>query len=327
MNNTLLSVEDLHIEFKTYLGKVHAVNGAYLTVNKGECVGLVGETGCGKSTLGFSIVKLLDEAARIVKGKIIFKGEPILEKKEDELREIRRKEISLIFQDPTAALNPVYTIGDQIVEALILSREMTKKNAVEESVNILASLGIPDPKKVMLQYPHELSGGMRQRVMIAVALSKKPSLLIADEPTSNLDVTVQAQILELLDDLRKNTDMSVLLITHDMGVVAQVCDKVAVMYGGQVIEFGDVREIFKNSLHPYTRGLLKVANLVGEKTRLESISGAIPDLRSLPEGCLFYSRCPKPNPICFKKRPRMVEAGTDHFVACWNFSSDYRSRE
>jgi len=325
LNSTLLSVEDLHVEFRTYLGTVHAVNGAYLTVNAGECVGLVGETGCGKSTLGFSIVRLLDEAARIVEGKIIFKGEPILEKKEEELREIRRKDISLIFQDPTAALNPVYTIGDQIVEALILSREMTKSDAVEEAAGILASLGIPDPRKVMLQYPHELSGGMRQRVMIAVALSKKPSLLIADEPTSNLDVTVQAQILELLSDLRKNTNMSVLLITHDMGVVAQVCDKVGVMYAGQVIEFGTVREIFKNPLHPYTRGLLKVANLVGEKSRLEPISGAIPDLKDLPEGCLFYSRCPKPTPLCQEKRPTMLEARQDHYVACWNLDGDDRS--
>jgi len=316
LNNTLLSVENLFIEFKTYLGTVHAVNGAYLTVSTGECVGLVGETGCGKSTLGFSVVRLLDEAARVVDGKIIFKNEPILEKSSDEIRNIRKKEISFIFQDPTAALNPVYTIGDQIVEALLLSRELTKNEAIEEASGILTSLGIPNPKKVMQQYPHELSGGMRQRVMIAIALSKRPSLLIADEPTSNLDVTIQAQILDLLSDLRKNTNMSILLITHDMGVVAQVCDKVAVMYAGQVIEFGTVRDIFKDPLHPYTKGLLKVANLVKEKVRLEPISGTIPDLKNLPKGCLFSSRCPKHDTTCPEERPTMIEVKKGHFVAC-----------
>jgi len=317
LDNIILSVEDLHVIFKTYLGTVHALNGAYLEVGKGESVGLVGETGCGKSTLGLSIVRLLDESAKIVRGKIVFNGESILEKSSEEMREIRRKYISLIFQDPTAALNPVYKIGDQIVEALQMSKGLKRVEALEEGSKILSMLGIPDSRKVMEQYPHELSGGMRQRVMIAIALSKNPLLLIADEPTSNLDVTIQAQILELISDLRKNTQMSLLLITHDMGIVAQVCEKVAVMYAGQVIEFGKVRDVFKNPLHPYTQGLLKVANLVGEKTRLESIPGTIPDLRNLPPGCLFASRCPYSFDKCLRSRPSNIMLDGKRSVACW----------
>ncbi|MCX8188831.1 MAG: ABC transporter ATP-binding protein [Nitrososphaeria archaeon] len=317
MSNNILSVEDLHVVFKTYLGTVHALNGVYLEVGRGEAVGLVGETGCGKSTLGLSIVRLLDESAEIVRGKIFFNNESILEKSTDEMREIRMKYISLIFQDPTAALNPVYRVGDQIVEALQMSKGLKKVEAIEESAKILSMLGIPESKKVMEQYPHELSGGMRQRVMIAIALSKNPLLLIADEPTSNLDVTIQAQILELISELRRNTRMSLLLITHDMGIVAQVCEKVAVMYAGQVIEFGPVRAVFKNPIHPYTRGLLKVANLIGEKSRLESIQGTIPDLRHLPPGCLFSSRCPHSFSKCVQIRPYSILVDNHRSVACW----------
>lgn len=317
MNNIILSVEDLHVVFRTYLGTVNALNSVYLEVGRGASVGLVGETGCGKSTLGLSIVRLLDESAKIVKGKIIFNNESILDKSPEEMREIRRRHISLIFQDPTAALNPVYRIGDQIVEALQLSKGLRKVEAIEEGAKILSILGIPESKKVMEQYPHELSGGMRQRAMIAIALSKNPLLLIADEPTSNLDVTIQAQILELISELRKNTKMSMLLITHDMGIVAQVCEKVAVMYAGQVIEFGNVRDVFKNPLHPYTQGLLKVANLTGEKLRLESIPGTIPDLRSLPQGCLFSSRCPHSFNKCLQIRPSNISVDNKRSVACW----------
>ncbi|MEM3385763.1 MAG: ABC transporter ATP-binding protein [Nitrososphaeria archaeon] len=317
MSNTILSVEDLHIIFRTYLGTVHALNGVYLEVGQGESVGLVGETGCGKSTLGLSIVRLLDESAKITKGRIIFNNESILDKSQEEMREIRRKYISLIFQDPTAALNPVYKIGDQIVEALQMSRSLKKGEAIEEGSKLLSMLGIPESKKVMEQYPHELSGGMRQRVMIAIALSKSPLLLIADEPTSNLDVTIQAQILELISELRKNTKMSLLLITHDMGIVAQVCEKVAVMYAGQVIEFGNVRDVFKSPLHPYTKGLLKVANLIGEKSRLESIPGTIPDLRNLPPGCLFSPRCPYKFSKCMQNRPSNIFVDKGRSVACW----------
>jgi len=316
LSKPLLSVQDLHVTFATYLGRVHAVNGAYLTINSDEVVGLVGETGCGKSTLGFAVVKLLESTGKITQGQILLEGENLLEESDSEMREIRKKKISFIFQDPTAALNPVYTSGDQIVEAIMMSKGLTKKEAFKEAVEIISLLGIPDPVKVMKQYPYELSGGMRQRVMIAIALSKNPRLLIADEPTSNLDVTIQAQILDLMMDLKKKTHMAVLLITHDMGIVAQVCDKVAVMYAGQVIEFGGVKEVFKGPLHPYTQGLLKVANLTGEKTRLESIPGTVPTLMSLPEGCLFSSRCLLAQSQCFKVRPNLIEADLNHLVAC-----------
>lgn len=316
MREPMLSVQDVHVIFATYLGTVHAVNGAYLTVKTGEAVGLVGETGCGKSTLGFAIVRLLESTGRITQGKILFDGENLLEKSDSEMREIRRNKISLIFQDPTASLNPVYTAGDQIAEAIMLSKGLKGKEALKEAVEILSLLGIPDPTKVVKQYPHELSGGMRQRVMIAIALSKNPVLLIADEPTSNLDVTIQAQILDLMTDLKEKTGTGVLLITHDMGIVAQTCSKVAVMYAGQVVEFGGVKEVFKEPVHPYTRGLLKVANLVGEKTRLESIPGTIPSLISLPKGCLFSSRCQLAQSECFKVRPNLIEAGLGRLVAC-----------
>jgi len=314
--STVLTVQDVHVSFTTYVGAVHAVNGAYLTVNAGEVVGLVGETGCGKSTLGFSVVRLLGSTGRITQGKIFVDGEDTLEKSDDELRELRRQKISLIFQDPTASLNPVYKVGDQIAEATLIAKGVTKEEASEEAVELLAVLGIPDPSKVVKQYPHELSGGMKQRIMIAIALSKNPTLLIADEPTSNLDVTIQAQILDLMNELRRETGMAVLLITHDMGVVAQTCDKVAVMYAGQVIEFGSVKAVFKESLHPYTQGLLKVANLVGEKVQLESIPGTIPNLINLPKGCLFSSRCPLAKNECAIARPTLLNAGSGHYAAC-----------
>jgi oligopeptide/dipeptide ABC transporter ATP-binding protein len=279
-------------------------------------VGVVGETGCGKSTVGFATVGLLESTGKVVQGKILLEGENLLDKTRDELREIRRKKVSLVFQDPTASLNPVHTIGNQLTEAVMLARNATKKEALEASAKLLSMLGIPDPTKFVRQYPHELSGGMRQRVMIAIALSKNPVLLIADEPTSNLDVTIQAQILDLIKELKEETGMTVLLITHDMGVVAQTCDKVAVMYAGEVVEFGDVGKIFRNPMHPYTRGLLKVANLVGEKTRLQSIFGTVPSLINLPKGCLFSSRCPLARDVCSKARPDLVRLDVEHFVAC-----------
>ena len=243
-------------------------------------------------------------------------GRNLLEKKDEDLREIRRKKISLIFQDPTAALNPVYRIGDQITEALKYSSELTGKEAHDRSVEILSQLGIPSASQIDKRYPHELSGGMRQRVMIAIALSKNPDLLIADEPTSNLDVTIQAQILDLISDLKSKTGMSVLIITHDMGVIAEACDEVGVMYAGQIVEFGSVGEIFRNPLHPYARGLIKVANLVGEKVRLEPIPGTVPDLRNLPIGCLFSQRCPFVETTCLEKRPELIDMERGHLVAC-----------
>jgi oligopeptide/dipeptide ABC transporter ATP-binding protein len=308
------------VTFNVYLGRVHAVNDAYLDVAQGEFVGLVGETGCGKSTLGLAVTGLLDRGATTIKGTIFFEGEDLLKKTSEEMREIRRTKMSLIFQDPTASLNPVYTVGDQIVEAITFSRGLSNIEARKEADEMLSLLRIPDSRKVMRQYPHELSGGMRQRVMIAIALSKNPKLVIADEPTSNLDVTIQAQILDLMKDLKEKWNTSMLLITHDMGVVAQTCDKVAVMYAGQVIERGTVFQVFKKALHPYTRGLLKVANLAGEKTRLESIPGTVPDLVDLPRGCLFSPRCPFAQKECYESRPTLIEVEEGHLLACPPFA-------
>jgi len=316
MSDQLLLVKDLHVTYTTYLGSTHAVNDTCLNVKPKEAVGLVGETGCGKSTVGFAIPRLLDPSARITGGEILFEGENLLEKNNEDLREIRRKKISLIFQDPTAALNPVYRIGDQITEALMYSNELTRKEAHDRSLEILSQLGIPSASRIDKRYPHELSGGMRQRVTIAIALSKNPDLLIADEPTSNLDVTIQAQILDLISDLKSKTGMSVLIITHDMGVIAEACDEVGVMYAGQIVEFGSVGEIFRTPMHPYTRGLIKVANLVGEKVRLEPIPGTVPDLRNLPIGCLFSQRCPLVEDSCLKKRPELIDIEHGHLVAC-----------
>jgi oligopeptide/dipeptide ABC transporter ATP-binding protein len=295
---------------------VHAVNDAFLDVAAGEFAGLVGETGCGKSTLGMAITGLLEKGTTTVKGRILFEGVDLLKKTNDEMREIRRTKMSLIFQDPTAALNPVYTVGDQITEAIMSSRRLSKAEAAKETAEMLSLLRIPDPVKVMRQYPHEFSGGMRQRAMIAVALSKNPKLVIADEPTSNLDATIQAQILDLMKELEQKWNMSTLLITHDMGVVAQTCDKVAVMYAGQVIESGTLFQVFKKPSHPYTQGLLRVANLAGEKTRLESIAGTVPDLVDLPVGCLFSPRCHLAQKKCFESRPTPIEVQEGHFVTC-----------
>jgi oligopeptide/dipeptide ABC transporter ATP-binding protein len=304
------------VVFTTYVGRIHAVNGASLAAKRGESVGIVGETGCGKSTVGFAIVRLLEGTGRVVQGQVFLEGENLLDKDEREMREIRKKRISLIFQDPTSSLNPVQTIGAQLSEALIASKNLPKDQAAARTIALLSTLGIPDPAAFVGHYPHEISGGMRQRVMIAIALSKDPALLIADEPTSNLDVTIQAQILDILRRMKEEMGMTILLITHDMGVVAQTCDKVAVMYAGAVVEFGEVRRVFSRSMHPYTRGLLKVANLVGEKTRLENIPGLVPDLAVLPIGCLYSSRCPLAKDACLKFRPELVDLGDGHFVAC-----------
>jgi len=318
LGGPLLSVRDLHVNFYSYRGVVHALNGVYLDVYEGETIGLVGETGCGKSTMALAILRLVPAPGRIVKGEIIFEGEDLLKKSDREMIAIRRKKLSYIFQDPTAALNPVFRVGDQIAEAIMFSHEGIKeKEAQEKAVEMLSLVNIPDPAKVARQFPHELSGGMKQRVMIAIALSKNPKLLIADEPTSNLDVTIQAQILDLMMDLKEKTGMSVILITHDMGVVAQTCDKVAIMYAGNIIEFGPIIDVFGNPLHPYTRGLLKTVNLGQEKTsRLSTIPGTVPDLVILPSGCNFHPRCDLKQEICMKNSPEMIEAFPNHFVAC-----------
>lgn len=323
MNNQeekLLEVKDLHVSFKTYAGEVKAVRGINFTVNKGECVGIVGESGCGKSVTSQSIMQLLKVPPALYKqGNIIFEGEDLLKKKEKEMQGIRGNSISMIFQDPMTTLNPTQKIGKQIAEVLIEHKNMSKKEAYEEAERMLELVAMAEPKKRMNQYPHEFSGGMRQRAMIAIALACSPKLLIADEPTTALDVTVQAQILELLQEIQRKVQMSIMLITHDLGVVAKMCDRVVVMYAGQIVEQGSVDEIFKNPTHPYTRGLLKAVPRMDmdRNETLKTIVGTPPDLFAPPEGCPFFARCDHAMKVCEKHMPQMQQVGPTLKSACW----------
>lgn len=327
MDEVLLKVEDLHTYFYTYEGVVKAVDGVSFDIKKGEIFGLVGETGCGKSVTALSIIGLIDDPGKIVGGKIIFKGKNLLELGEEERRKFRGKEISMIFQEPMTSLNPVYSIGDQIVELLLLHeegiedmrkapkelREKKKKKAIE----MLRLVRMPDPERTIDSYPHELSGGMRQRAMIAMMLATKPSLLIADEPTTALDVTVQAQILNILMDMRDELGISILLITHDLSVIAEVTDRVGVMYAGNIVEIADTFTIFKNPKHPYTVGLMEaIPKITEKKEELKQIRGSVPNLIYPPSGCRFHPRCDYIKPICQKKKPKLVEIEPGHFVAC-----------
>lgn len=308
----LVSIKGLSVSYPTYRGIIHAVRDVFMDINSSEIMGLIGETGCGKSTLGLAIARLVP--GKIEKGEIFFEGEDLLKKNKDDMRTIRRDKISMIFQDPTASLNPVMRVGDQISESIMFARNLGKSQAMEEAVNLLFTVRIADARKVARQYPHELSGGMRQRVMIAIAFSAKSKLLIADEPTSSLDVTIQAEILDLLSVLKKK-GMSVLMITHDLGVIAQISDRVAVMYAGKVVEIGSVANILKASKHPYVKGLLDSLDL-NRKNRLKVIPGDVPDLTKVPRGCPFYPRCPLRRDICRKKAPELRETEPGHLLAC-----------
>ena len=315
----LLSVRDLRTWFHTDQGVARAVDGVSFDVREGETLGIVGESGCGKTVTSLSILGLLPRPPAVIEGgsSIRFRGEELVGAREKRLRALRGNEISMIFQEPMSSLNPVYAVGDQISEALRLHRGMSRKEARAESVRLLAEVGIPEPERRVDEYPHQLSGGMRQRVMIAMALSCEPELLIADEPTTALDVTIQAQILELLASLRARHGMAVLLITHDLGVVAEVCDRVVVMYAGQVVETGDVHEIFADPKHPYTRGLLEsLPSVDNPGQRLKSIPGTVPNPIAWPEGCRFMARCPLAGEGC--ERPQdLVDAGAGRLVRCW----------
>jgi oligopeptide/dipeptide ABC transporter ATP-binding protein len=300
---SLLEVKDLRTYFQTRAELVRAVDGVSLYLNQGELLGLVGESGCGKSITALSIMRLIAPPGKIVGGDIIFDGKNLLELSEAEMREIRGDDIAMIFQDPMTSLNPVFTVGEQIAEALRLHRKLSRKAARAAAIEAMREVAIPDPARRIDDYPHQLSGGMRQRVMIAMALACDPKLLIADEPTTALDVTIQAQILELLDDLGKSRDLAVLLITHDLGVVAEVADRVAVMYTGRIVEESPVQELFARPKHPYTEGLLRsVPKLtleeVEKKTRLETIEGVVPRPTDLPPGCHFEPRCHYRMPRC-----------------------------
>ncbi len=299
----LLEVKDLQTQFPTRSGLVRAVDGVSFHLDRGELLGLVGESGCGKSITALSVMRLISPPGKIVNGEILFDGKNLLKLSDAEMRQMRGDDIAMIFQDPMTSLNPVFTVGEQIAEALRLHRKLSHKDARRATVEAMREVAIPDPARRLDDYPHQLSGGMRQRVMIALALACNPKLLIADEPTTALDVTIQAQILELLDELRKQRELAVLLITHDLGVVAEVADRVAVMYTGRIVEESPVDELFARPKHPYTEGLLRsvpklTSERVAKKERLETIEGVVPRPTDLPPGCHFAPRCPHRLPRC-----------------------------
>lgn len=317
----LLEVKDLKTTFLTENGPVTAVDGVTFSIKAGETLGIVGESGCGKSVTSESIMRLLNEKTTQYEGEIRYKGKNLLELSEAEMRNIRGNEISMIFQDAMTSLNPVYTIGNQIAESIMAHRKLSKKEAYAEAVEMLRMTGIPSPEKRVHEYPHEISGGMRQRAMIAMALACRPNLLIADEPTTALDVTIQAQILDLINDLKQELNMGVIMITHDLGVVAEVCTQVVVMYLGQVIEAADVESLFENPLHPYTQGLLKcIPQLDGDRSqKLYTIKGIVPSLQQIPQGCRFASRCPYADVQCLQESPALQEVNPRQKVRCWHY--------
>jgi oligopeptide/dipeptide ABC transporter ATP-binding protein len=315
----LLEVKNLRTTFYTLDGVVPAVDGASFEVKPGETVGVVGESGCGKSVTALSIMRLISyPPGKIEGGRILFEGQDLLLKSQEEMRGIRGDKIAMIFQEPMTSLNPVYTIGDQIGEVLEFHRGYTKEQAMERTVSLLNSVGIPEPAKRVAQYPHELSGGMRQRVMIAMALACDPKLLIADEPTTALDVTIQAQILEVMKDVRDRFGTAIILITHDLGVVAEMAQKVVVMYLGRIVEQGSVREIFYNPLHPYTHALLRSIPKLGQKVkRLHVIPGVVPNPMFMPKGCKFHNRCKVATDKCRNEEPGLKELNPGHLVRCF----------
>jgi len=366
MTEPLLSIRNLKVHFYTYAGIVKALDGVDLDVYREETSGLVGETGCGKSVTSLSILRLVPNPGKIVEGKILFQGENLLEKSEEEMREIRGRKIAMIFQDPMTYLNPVLTIGDQVAEAITLHQDLSeevirmridelqkkheqiysspnaekirakieklyltkkaspklswwdvKKASMKRALQVLNLVRMPYPERILNLYPHELSGGMRQRALIAMSISCNPSLLIADEATTFLDVTIQAQILHLLNELRQETKTSMLIVTHDLGIVAEMCDRVLTMYAGVIIECAKTRSLFKNPAHPYTRGLLGAIPKLHQKVeKLEMIPGTVPDLIHPPAGCKFHPRCLLAKDICKVERPGMIEVESNHFVAC-----------
>ena len=320
----LLEVKNLKTYFYTDEGVVRAVDGISFDIKKEETLGMIGESGCGKSVSALSIMRLISEPpGRIMEGEINFQGENLREKSEPEMRRIRGNEIAMVFQEPMTSLNPLLTIGDQIAEAIILHQKVDKREAQFRVIEMLGRVGMPSPERRAQQYPHQLSGGMRQRVMIGMALSCNPLLLIADEPTTALDVTIQAQILELMERFKKELEMALFLITHNLGVIAEVSDRVVLVYAGKTVEYADVISIFKHPRHPYMRGLLESAprlDDVGEK--LKVIKGVVPTALNLPEGCRFHPRCEKVMEVCRVKPPRILEVEENHWVRCWLYDSE-----
>lgn len=325
----LLSVENLTVAFPTEAGPAYAINHLSLKLQPGQVLGLVGESGCGKSMTSLAILRLIPGAGRIESGRIVFNNQNLLDLSPDAMRRIRGSQIALIPQDPLTSLNPVYTVGDQIIEVLTLHQGLSHDAAKQRAIELLDLVRIPNAAERINDYPHQFSGGMRQRAMIAMALSCTPSLLIADEPTTALDVTVQAQILQLLRDIQKEHQTAILLITHDLGVVAEMCEEVAVMYAGRVVEQAKVTDLFKNPKHPYTWGLLNSLPTM-TRTRLEPIEGQPPSITEIPPGCSFAPRCPKRMTVCETEFPLAATEGTEHRVSCYLYEGSYhpgQSRE
>jgi len=322
MGNKLLEIDNLSVHFTVNNQTVKAVNGLSLEINHGECMGLVGETGAGKTTTALATIRLVpNPPGKIVGGTIKFEGENLLEVSEKKIRAIRGNSISMIFQDPMTSLNPITRVGDQIMETILLHEKISKVDAAVKAQRMLELVGIPANRYD--EYPHQFSGGMKQRVMIACALVCNPKLLIADEPTTALDVTIQAQVLELVKRLKREFNTAMLMITHDLGVVLDVCDKVAIMYAGSIMERGSVDAIFDDPKHPYTQGLFKsIPDLDEETERLEPIPGMMPDPSNLPQGCAFSPRCPFSKEICETHCPNPVQVGDDHHVACFLYGSE-----
>ena len=320
----ILEVRNLQTSFKTEAGEIKAVDGVSFDVPKGKTIGIVGESGSGKSITSLTIMRLLAKNGYIKNGEILYKGKDITKLTDKEMRDIRGNQISMIFQEPMTSLNPVFTVGQQISETIRIHKKVSKKEALNLSVEMLKLVGIPSPEKRIKQYPFELSGGMRQRVMIAMALACDPEILIADEPTTALDVTIQAQILELIRDLQNRLGMSVIMITHDLGVVAETCDYVAVMYAGQVVEYADVRTLFKNPKHPYTLGLLNsLPRHDIDQEKLIPIKGMVPSPFDMPAGCRFAPRCPVATDICHGKLPELEEKESNSQIRCWLYSDEW----
>ena len=323
MSENLIEVKKLVTQFSGKNGTVTAVDGVSFSIRKGKTLGIVGESGCGKSVTSMSILRLIPaHSGKIASGEILFGGKDLTKLSEKEIRHIRGNEIAMIFQDSMTGLNPVMTIGKQLVETITAHNKMDKKDAWARAEEMLKKVGIPSPAQRLKEYPHQLSGGMRQRVMIAMALSCNASLFIADEPTTALDVTIQAQILELMRELKEKENKSIMLITHDMGVGAEMADDVMVMYAGKEMEYGDVRSIFKNPLHPYTQGLLKSIPRLDQDSseKLFNIKGSVPDLSEMPKGCRFCTRCPEAKELCHKQEPGLAEAD-GHKVRCWKYDA------
>ena len=318
MGDVLVSVENLHVRFRTYAGVVHAVNGVTFDIRRGETFGLVGETGCGKSVTGLSLLRLVPPPGEITDGRILFDGEDLLAKSEAEMRQIRGRRIAMVFQDPAATLNPVFSVGEQIMGIIRHHQPVSRDRARRRAIEMLDAVGLPEPERMLRAYPHELSGGMQQRVMIAMALSSGAELLIADEPTTALDVTIQAQILALLVELQRSRGLSILLITHNLGVVAETCDRVGVLYAGNLVEVGRTADVFQAMKHPYTQALLAAIPRPGSHGQpLPAIPGSVPSgLERIP-GCAFHPRCPFVMDVCRAEKPPLVTVGEGHTVACY----------